>query len=439
MTTTDSPNNASVSASQSDPSGAEQIHIAGGHLDRRRAQSLLADAGADALLLLTRQSVKYATGGDAGPVTLFERAGSAFVVIPADAGDPPSAIIGDFGATTFASRTGIADVRPFPTWIETSDITGFVGQDLSLRRKLALADRPPGKQRPATFEPERTFALLNDVLADRGLGSAAIAIETDGLTAEEGEAIKRACPNVRWLDGGPLLARLRMIKSAAEIAILARAAASAEAGMRQAQSSIATGLSGSALADIWRDAALDHAATICPGMPLDTWSSVASGPDAFSGNRPVQRGDTIKFDVGVVVDGYSSDSARTFACGQPPGEVSDLFKTMLEAHAAAVDAVAVGNPLGEIHRAAMTVMHRAGFDSYHRGHFGHGLGASSFVEQWPFIGPGETEPVAPGMVLAVEVPWYIQGLGAFMIEDQFVIGERGPERAWMLPRELVVV
>ena len=43
------------------------------------------------------------------------------------------------------------------------------------------------------------------------------------------------------------------------------------------------------------------------------------------------------------------------------------------------------------------------------------------------------------MVLAVEVPWYIQGLGALMVEDQFVIGERGPQRAWTLPRELVVI
>lgn len=439
MMNTDTQSEAAVSAGQSNPTRAQPVHIGGGHLDRRRAQSLLAHAGADALLLLTRQAIKYATGADAGPVTLFDRAGSAFVVIPADAGDLPSAIIGDFGAKTFSARSGIADVRAFPTWIETADITRFAGKDLSLRDKLALADRPPGKQRPATFEPERTFAMLSDLLADRGLGSAAIAIETDGLTAQESEAIKRACPNVRWLDGGPLLARLRMIKSDAEIAILTRAAASAEAGVRRAQASIATGVSGNALADIWRRAALDHAATLCPGMPLDTWSSVASGPEAFSGKLPVQRGDTIKFDVGVVVDGYSSDSARTFACGQPPDEVSDLFETMLEAHAAAVDAVAVGNPLGEIHRGAMTVMHRAGFEGYRRGHFGHGLGASSFVEQWPFIGPGETEPVAPGMVLAVEVPWYIQGLGAFMVEDQFVIGERGPERAWTLPRELVVI
>lgn len=439
MTHTDTQSEATVNAGQSNVIRAQPARIDGGHLDRRRAQSLLADAGVDALLLLTRQTIKYATGADAGPVTLFDKAGSAFVVIPADAGDPPSAIIGDFGATAFAARTGIADVRPFPTWIETADITGFAGDDLSLREKLALADRLPGRQRPATFEPERTFALLNDVLADRGLASAAIAIETDGLTAAESEAIKRACPNVRWMDGGPLLARLRMIKSDAEIAILTRAAAAAEAGLRRAQASIATGVSGSALADIWRGAALDHAATLCPGMPLDTWSSVASGSDPFSGNQPVQRGDTIKFDVGVVIDGYSSDSARTFAWRQPPDEVSDLFKTMLEAHTAAVDAVAVGNPLGEIHRAAITVMHRAGFDSYHRGHFGHGLGASSFVEQWPFIGPGETEPVAPGMVLAVEVPWYIQGLGALMVEDQFVIGERGPQRAWTLPRDLVVV
>jgi hypothetical protein len=40
------------------------------------------------------------------------------------------------------------------------------------------------------------------------------------------------------------------------------------------------------------------------------------------------------------------------------------------------------------------------------------------------------------MVLAFEVPWYIRGLGGFIIEDQFTILDSHTEAAWTFPRAL---
>ena len=40
------------------------------------------------------------------------------------------------------------------------------------------------------------------------------------------------------------------------------------------------------------------------------------------------------------------------------------------------------------------------------------------------------------MVLAFETPFYADGEGGFIIEDQFLITDQGPYAAWSLPREL---
>lgn len=81
-------------------------------------------------------------------------------------------------------------------------------------------------------------------------------------------------------------------------------------------------------------------------------------------------------------------------------------------------------------------MWQQGFDSYGRGHFGHGVGSSIWSEEWPFISSRSDAVLEPGMVLAFETPWYIDGLGGFIIEDQLLITETGHEVMAPPPRDL---
>ena len=43
------------------------------------------------------------------------------------------------------------------------------------------------------------------------------------------------------------------------------------------------------------------------------------------------------------------------------------------------------------------------------------------------------------MVLALEAPFYANGIGALMIEEQFLVTPQGAESMNVLPRELVVL
>lgn len=410
-----------------------------GHLDRKRVASLLADANADALLLLKPGSIKYASGASAGNVMRFDRPGAGFLIVPADPNTAPSALIGDYYVPSFVEISGIVQTWPFPIWVETADISGTSPLDGSLRERLRSVSPQNSIARPATFDQTQNMEILNQLLTQMGLAGARIAVESDCLSVADDALLRRYCPKVEWVDGVKIIARLRMIKSKVEIALLETAAAAAEYGVERTLETLRDGMQPFELAAIWREQAIDKAAILAPGAQIDAWASVTIGKVGYGPEQLLAIGDLIKMDVGVVIDGYSSDSARTFAYGQPSDDARDVYQAIHQAHAAMVEKVEMGTSLGTLHRAALTTMHDHGFDSYQRGHFGHGLGAANFSEEWPFVGRDEEEVIQPGMVIALEVPWYIRGLGPFMIEDQYTIRESGPSRAWRLPTDLVIL
>jgi Xaa-Pro aminopeptidase len=145
----------------------------------------------------------------------------------------------------------------------------------------------------------------------------------------------------------------------------------------------------------------------------------------------------IKFDVGCLVEGYSSDSGRTFSCGPARPRTREIMQALSDAFAAGLEVLKPGYLLSDVHHRATQAMHRAGFASFSRGHFGHSLGHDTFCEVAPFIAAQAHTPIEPGMVLAFETPFYVDGEGGFIIEDQFLITADGAVPAWSLERGLV--
>jgi Xaa-Pro aminopeptidase len=188
---------------------------------------------------------------------------------------------------------------------------------------------------------------------------------------------------------------------------------------------------------IWRDAALAEAKKMGVAGTVQGWAYISVGTDGFAPGGPVGRRDIIKADVGCVIRGYSSDSARTFVLGPASQAAHGIYSALRFAFETGLSQIKIGNELRDVHAAATRAMHEAGFRSYARGHFGHGLGASIWSEEWPFIGADAEVVIEEGMVLAFETPWYIRGVGALMLEDQFTIRSEGPKALWSLSRDLI--
>lgn len=396
-----------------------------GFLDRHRAAQLMQEQGLDALVLSQPETIQYATGAFPGVATNWRRAGAAFVVVPADETAPLAAIVGDLQAKSFAAQSGIADVRSHRIWVETRTYPD-PAPDLPLRTP-----------RPAQYELTNSLKLLRDILAERGLMNSRVGLELGFIPAADYPAFDAIA--VAWQDCTRLVERLRSIKAPLEIERLRSAAQYSSAGLTHLIQSIEPGMDAARMAEIWKTAAFAEASRLGHPAPQSAWSYISVAGDGFAPGGPVRDGELIKIDVGCIVAGYSSDGGRTAVLGTPHPEAVRVYGALHRAFDAGFALLKPGMPLAEIYRRTSLSMWNQGFEAYGRGHFGHGVGASIWSEEWPFIGANSDAVLEPDMVMAFETPWYIDGLGGFIIEDQVLITATGCEVMAPLPRDLMQI
>lgn len=408
-------------------------------LDRLRAERLMADAGFDALLLLSPESFRHATGAPAGVGTMWRRAGAVAVLVPADASTPEMAVASDLFAPAFRAASPIADLRTTPLWVETTDLDADAEGDLAAR--VAFANRIAGRSahftRPTTFEAGLCYQHVIAALAERGIGPGSrIAVELSAISARDLPDLQAVLKDYRLEDGSDIAARLKMIKTADEISWLRQAVELSEHGIAALRDNARTGMSRREIAALW----IDAVKAASPGPSLTgTWDYVSVGKDPWGGEATATEGDIVKVDVGCLIHGYTSDTGRTFVFGAPSDDARRVHEALAAGFAAGEALLQPGTPLREIHRAATAAIHAAGFPEFSRGHFGHGLGASLGSEEWPFIAADSDVIAEPGMVLAFECPWYLTGLGGFILENQYLITETGAENMNRMPVDLVTI
>ena len=403
-----------------------------GDIDRKRAEALLAADGLDGMVLFRPEAFRYATGLAAGVATMWGRAGSAIALVPAAASARLAAVMSDHAAGRPAEAI---DIRTHRIWID-----GVTVGEAGTIADIDAAYRASGNvgPRPETFDQAACFRLLADILAERGLSNAVLGADLDFLPAADFAALKAAIPGVEWRDASDLLRRLRLIKNAREIERLRQAAHCAEAGLESLMRAARPGVQVAALSDAWLAGAREAAATGGYGL-TGHWDYISIGPDLRNPAAALGEGDLIKADVGTLVGGYSSDGARTFVWGKASPLALDIYAALLDAFLSGVAALRPGNTFGHVHETMLSAMRRHGFHEYYRGHFGHSVGAAAGIEEWPFLSHGNGIVIEPGMVLALEAPFYADGLGALMIEEQFLITPAGAETMNRLPRNLVAL
>lgn len=406
------------------------------YLNRIRAQSLMQHANLDALILLSPESFYYATGARAGVATMWRKAGAVAVLIPADAADEEMAVVSDLFAPEFYSSSHISDIRISPIWVETTTIES---PDHSLNAAKVVADawRESGRSadfdRPSTFDPSIGFNHIADALSEKGLSGSRVGVEADAMTMAEYTALEKALPNTMLCDASHIVARLKMVKCDEEIHHLRDAVTLAERGITAVQNAIQVGISRNELAEVWLQTIEQHRHNIAL---TDTWEYISVGTNPWGGNAKIQKHDLIKVDVGCVVNGYTSDTGRTYVMYKSTELQRSLFTALRAGFDAGSALLQPGTKLSHVHNATQTAIRDAGFPAYTRGHFGHGLGAGLGSEQWPFIAADNDVELEPGMVIAFECPWYINGLGGMIVENQVLITQNGHEMMNTLPLDL---
>jgi methionyl aminopeptidase len=197
-------------------------------------------------------------------------------------------------------------------------------------------------------------------------------------------------------------------KTAEEIEKMAQAGAILAATLDLMESSVRPGISTRELDAIAERYIRSRGATPTfkgyRGFP----GSICASPNAMivhgiPGSYSLKGGDAISIDVGVTLDGWVADAARTFAVGDVSPEVANLLDATAESLHVGIAECIPGRRMGDLSSAIQGVAEGAGL-SVVRSLVGHGVGRSMHEDpQVPNYGrPGKGPVLEEGMVLAIE-------------------------------------
>lgn len=124
----------------------------------------------------------------------------------------------------------------------------------------------------------------------------------------------------------------------------------------------------------------------------------------------LKNGDIIGIDIGILYDGYYSDTAWTWPVGEVSEEVKNLIRATQRSLYKGIKEARQGNRIGAIGHSVQTYVEERGF-SVVRSLVGHGVGKSVHEEpQIPNFGRKKSGlPIKDGWVLAIE-PMINQGV-----------------------------
>jgi Xaa-Pro dipeptidase len=265
---------------------------------------------------------------------------------------------------------------------------------------------------------EDPYQLVARALA----GAVEVGVEKDHLSLHAAEVITSRSGASELVDVGPEIRRLRLVKNAAEIEKLARAAAITDEAFVKVLARMHSGQSELEVAFLFASAIGELGAR----LSFDTL--VQSGPNSAMphgepSGRKLSHGDFVLLDFGAAHEGYLADSTRMAVVGEPGARHREIHDVVLRAHDAAIAAVRPGVTTGEVDAAARSVIEAAGYGKQFFHRVGHGLGLEA--HEGPSLDPGSRTVLEAGMVFTIEPGVYVSGFGGVRIEDDVVVEEGG--------------
>ena len=250
-----------------------------------------------------------------------------------------------------------------------------------------------------------------------------VGIEAEELPAAVLQALAMEYPNLEFRDIRPLLTQLWRIKDSEEIKTTREALALCDVGQELAKKLACPGIS-----------ELELFAEIRKGMEAKAGRRVPLVADFVSGprtgsvggpprGRVLEAGDLLLVDLVPQFKGYWGDSCNTIAVGEPSGECKKLFQGVKEALADGIEQIRPALQACALDSLVRQKIERLGGGYPH--HTGHGLGPAWHEE--PRIVPGNSMPLEPGMVIALEPGIYFEGRWGLRLESVVLVTETGAE------------
>ncbi len=336
--------------------------------------------------------------------------------------------------TGFTAHDG--DITESSGWVlVTPNIFGLVAGTFQLS---GVEDEivPSGVQVLSTDKATPWSVVAEAIKAD---GAKRLGFEKDWISYDRYSRLNRELgTDAELIPADDMVQMVRAVKDAAEIATMRRAADVADQAFEQLLTEIKVGMTEREIATLLEQHMVELGAS---GTSFPTIVACGPGgaqPHAVPTDRPVRPGEPLLIDFGCRVDGYCSDTTRTFCIGEPDPKLTELYAIVREAQDAGFKALADGVRKGrEVDLAARQVIEDAGYGEQYFHSLGHGIGLA--IHELPVTATlrvqtpeadaelAKREQLEPNSVISNEPGIYIPGWGGVRLEDMVLVTADGYE------------
>jgi Xaa-Pro dipeptidase len=276
-------------------------------------------------------------------------------------------------------------------------------------------------------EDESPYEVIAGILRDRGAGNGKVGFE-ERVRFFIFDGVRQRLPNAQFVSATPVTAGCRMIKSAAEIALMQHANDITQQAIGNAFKTMKEGMTNQELG------ANVAAATKKLGGNADgalvIFGKYTAFPHGSVQPQRLREGDVVLVDAGCTFEGYTSDITRTTVFGKATQRQRDVWEIEKKAQNAAFAAAKVGATCESVDAAARKVITDAGFGPGYKvpglpHRTGHGIGLDG--HEWTNFVKGNTTKIQPGMCFSDEPTIAIYGEFGIRLEDCLHVTESGPK------------
>ncbi|QHE51884.1 Xaa-Pro peptidase family protein [Pontibacillus sp. HMF3514] len=285
---------------------------------------------------------------------------------------------------------------------------------------------------------ENPWDLIKESVDKRDVSNAnLIAFEEEVLTYLRSRALQALFQTAKVRPIEEKLNEMRVVKDEDEIAIIRRAAEFADYGVKVGVEALQEGITEM---EVLAKIEYELKKKGIREMSFSTmvlFGEKSGHPHGNPGDRKLQKGDLVLFDLGVVLDGYTSDITRTVIYKEVSNEQKEIYNTVLSAQIASLEASKPGNRIGDLDKIARDMIINAGYGDLFPHRIGHGLGIN--VHEFPSMSHLNNDLLKIGMTYTIEPGIYDPNVGGVRIEDDVLITKEGHETLTKYPKELQII
>jgi Xaa-Pro dipeptidase len=262
---------------------------------------------------------------------------------------------------------------------------------------------------------DKPMVVLASLLSELGLAGARIGIELEYLPAGAYRELTASLAKAAFDPADELLARLRQIKTPAEVELMRRLSRIADRAIRDSLLAATVGTTEMEIAAALTRGIFEQGAENFKLLIVATGERSVF-PNVGPTQRRLQAGDICRVEIFAMINGYHAGVCRTARVGPPPAHAEAIWQNLVECKYLALEMMKPGASSRAIYEAF--IRHLGKLNLPPISFLGHGIGLHLHEE--PYLGGYSDVPLEAGMVLGFEPLVYNTGHG-FGMQNKDVV------------------